>query len=84
MVDAPERARPALERAHRYPYPNRTITGGDPSDSAVAALPAMQGRLDSAGETFVCVGSTCFEPASSPESLDAVLARAQSVTFGAD
>ncbi len=84
VVDAAERARPALARAHRYPYPNRTIAGGDPSDSAVAALPAMQGRLDSTGNTFVCVGSTCFEPANSPESLDAVLARAQSVTFGAE
>ena len=84
VVDAPERARQVLERAHRYPYPNRTITGGDPRDRAVAALPAMQERLDSAGNTFVCVGSTCFEPASSPESLDAVLKRAQSVTIGPD
>ena len=82
VVDTPERTGPMLERAHRYPYPNRVIAGGDPRDSAVAGLPAMEGRLGGAGSAFVCVGSTCFEPASSPDSLDAVLERAQSVTFG--
>ena len=81
VVNTPHRAGPMLELAHRYPYPNRVIAGGDPRDSAVAALPATEGRLDRAGSAFVCVGSTCFEPANSPESLDAVLERAQSVTF---
>ena len=78
---APNRVAEMLLRAHRHALPNRTIAGGDPEDPAVAALPALEGRLDSAGSAFVCVGSTCYEPASSPEGLDAALRRAQSATL---
>ena len=77
--DAPSRVAEMLEQAHRCPLPNRTIAGGDPEDPAVAALPAMEGRLAAAGSAFVCVGSTCYEPADSPGQLDAALRRAQSV-----
>ena len=83
IVDPPagERAstdRPAamLERAHRHPHPNRIITGGNPDDPIIAALPAMEGRLARRGQAFVCSGSTCLEPVSSPGELDAALARA--------
>ena len=67
-----------LERAHRHSHPNRVITGGDPAESAVAALPAMNGRLERTGQGFVCMGTTCYEPAASPEALDATLERAHS------
>ena len=67
-----------LERAHRHSHPNRVITGGDPAESAVAALPAMNGRLERTGQGFVCMGATCYEPAASPEALDATLERAHS------
>ena len=67
-----------LERAHRHSHPNRVITGGDPAQPAVAALPAMNGRLERTGQGFVCMGSTCYQPAASPEALDATLERAHS------
>ena len=67
-----------LERAHRHSHPNRVITGGDPAQPAVAALPAMNGRLERKGQGFVCMGSTCYQPAASPEALDATLERAHS------
>ena len=67
-----------LERAHRHSHPNRVITGGDPAQPAVAALPAMNGRLERTGQGFVCMGTTCYEPAASPEALDATLERAHS------
>ncbi|MXX35268.1 MAG: thioredoxin domain-containing protein [Gemmatimonadetes bacterium] len=79
VVGVPQPGDGMLPRAHRCPLPNRTIGGGDPEDPAVAALPAMEGRLAAAGSAFVCVGSTCFEPADSPRQLDAALRRAQSV-----
>ena len=66
-----------LERAHRHPHPNRVITGGDPAQPEVATLPAMNGRLEHTGLGFVCMGTTCYEPAASPEALDATLERAQ-------
>ncbi|MDE2806360.1 MAG: thioredoxin domain-containing protein [Gemmatimonadota bacterium] len=69
-------------RAHREPHPNRIIVGGDPTDPAVARLPAMEGRADSVGEAFVCHGNTCQEPAASTEALDTALKRAQSVSAG--
>ena len=81
VVGEPNQVAGMLLQAHRYPLPNRTIAGGDPEDPAVAALPAMEGRLASAGSAFVCVGSTCFEPADSPGRLDAALRRAQSDTL---
>ncbi len=65
-----------LERAHRHPHPNRVITGGDPAQPAVAALPAMHERLEHTGLGFVCVGTTCYEPVASSEALDATLRRA--------
>ncbi len=83
VVGTPEAGAEMLEQAHRVPLPNRTIAGGDPGDPGVAALPAMEGRLAAAGSAFVCVGSTCFEPADSPGKLDAVLRRAQSVILEA-
>ena len=64
--------------AHRHAHPNRVIAGGDPNDPAVAALPAMEGRLDRPGEAFVCVGSTCQEPVTTAGALDRALKRAQS------
>ena len=67
-----------VDTVHRHAHPNRVIAGGDPEDPAVAALPAMEGRLDRAGEAFVCVGSTCQEPAKSSGALDRALKRAQS------
>ena len=79
VVGDSERVADMLLGAHRCPLPNRTIAGGDPEDPAVAALPAMEGRLASAGSAFVCVGSTCYEPADSHGQLDAALRRAQSV-----
>ena len=70
-----------LATAHRHPHPNRTIAGGDPSDPAVAALPVMEGRREQVGRAFVCVGTSCQEPADSPEALADRLGRAGSVTF---
>jgi len=64
-----------LAEAHRYPHPNRVITGGDPADPAVAALPALEGKLDQRGQAFVCADSTCLEPADSAEALAERLAR---------
>ena len=78
LVGPSERVAGLLDRAHRHSHPNRLIAGGAPEDPAIAALPAMEGRLNSVGEAFVCLGRTCLEPASSPEALDAALARAQS------
>ncbi len=75
IVDAPT----MLGRAHRHPHPNRVVTGGDPGDPVIAALPSMEGRLAQTGHAFVCSGSTCLEPAESPEALDAALARAAPV-----
>ena len=80
LVGSPPSLSGMLDVAHRHPHPNRVIAGGDPEDPAVAALPAMEGRLDRAGQAFVCVGTTCQEPASTPQALDAALARAQSVS----
>ena len=65
-----------LSVAHRHAHPNRVVAGGDPASPAVAALPAMQGRLDHSGRAYVCVGAACQEPVSSPESLAAALQRA--------
>ena len=70
-----------LERAHRHPHPNRVIAGGDPDDPAIAALPAMEERLERTGQAFVCVGKTCLEPVTSPGALDAALKRAHSVSL---
>ena len=78
LVGSFERVAGMLERAHRHSHPNRVITGGDPAESAVAALPAMNGRLEHTGQGFVCMGTTCYEPAASPEALDATLERAHS------
>ncbi len=78
LVGSFERVAGMLERAHRHSHPNRVITGGDPAESAVAALPAMNGRLEHTGQGFVCMGTTCYEPAASPEALDATLQRAHS------
>ena len=79
--DSPAHVAEMLRLAHRFALPNRTIAGGDPEDPAVAALPAMAGRLGVTGRAFVCVGSTCFEPSDSPGPLDAALRQAQSVIF---
>ena len=78
LVGSPPELAGMLDMAHRHPHPNRMIAGGDPADPAIAALPAMEGRLDRAGEAFVCLGRTCQEPVSNPAALDAALARAQS------
>ena len=78
LVGPPERVAGMLDRAHRHPHPNRVVGGGDPGDPAIAALPAMDGRLDHPGRAFVCLGTACQEPASTPAALDAALARAQS------
>ena len=78
LVGSPPALSGMLDVAHRHPHPNRVITGGDAEDPAIAALPAMEGRLDRAGQAFVCVGTTCQEPVSTPQALDAALARAQS------
>ncbi|MDE2875222.1 MAG: thioredoxin domain-containing protein [Gemmatimonadota bacterium] len=78
LVGSPPSLSGMLDVAHRHPHPNRVIAGGDPEDPAVAALPAMEGRLDRAGQAFVCVGTTCREPVSTPQALDAALTRAQS------
>ncbi|MYI47263.1 MAG: thioredoxin domain-containing protein, partial [Gemmatimonadetes bacterium] len=80
LVGSPPSLSGMLDVAHRHPHPNRVIAGGDPEDPAIAALPAMEGRLDRAGQAFVCVGTTCQEPVSTPQALDAALARAQSVS----
>ncbi|MDE2761372.1 MAG: thioredoxin domain-containing protein [Gemmatimonadota bacterium] len=77
LVGPPGRVAGMLDRAHRHPHPNRLIAGGDPGDPVIAALPAMEGRLDHPGQAFVCVGTACQEPAPTPEALDAALARAQ-------
>ena len=73
---ARDRTAAMLDRSHRHPHPNRVIMGGDPGDPVIAALPAMEGRLAHTGHAFVCSGSTCLEPVTSPEGLDAALARA--------
>ncbi|MDE2975041.1 MAG: thioredoxin domain-containing protein [Gemmatimonadota bacterium] len=78
LVGPPGRVAGMLDRAHRHPHPNRLVAGGDPGNPAIAALPAMEGRADRPGEAFVCLGTACQEPASSPSALDAALARAQS------
>ncbi len=62
-----------LSVAHRHAHPNRIVAGGDPACPAVAALPAMQGRLEQSGRAFVCVGAACQEPVSSPEALASAL-----------
>ena len=72
-----------IDMAHRNPHPNRVIAGGNPRDPNVAALPAMEGRLDRAGEAFVCVGSACQEPVTTSGALDRALKRAQSDSFRA-
>ncbi len=77
LVGPPERVAGMLDRAHRHPHPNRLIAGGDPGDPVIAALPAMEGRLDHPGQAFVCAGTACQDPAPTPEALDAALARAQ-------
>ncbi len=79
LVGPPARVAGMLDRAHRHPHPNRLVAGGDPGDPVITTLPAMEGRLDRPGEAFVCLGSACQEPASTPSALDAALARAQSV-----
>ncbi len=78
LVGTPEQIGGMVDTAHRHAHPNRVIAGGDPEDPAVAALPAMEGRLDRAGEAFVCVGSACQEPATTTGALDRALKRAQS------
>ena len=78
LVGSPPELAGMLDMAHRHPHPNRMIAGGDPADPAIAALPAVEGRLDRAGEAFVCLGMTCQDPVSNPAALDAALARAQS------
>ena len=78
LVGSPPALAGMLHMAHQRPHPNRLIAGGDPEDPAIASLPAMEGRLDRAGQAFVCVGTTCQEPVSDTEGLDAALARAQS------
>jgi len=78
LVGSPPALSGMLDVAHRHPHPNRVIAGGDPEDPAIAALAAMEGRLDRAGQAFVCIGTTCREPVSTPQALAAALARAQS------
>ena len=68
-----DRAAAMLEVAHRHPHPNRVVTGGDPGDPVIAALPSMEGRLAHAGQAFVCAGSACQPPVTSPEALAAAL-----------
>ena len=79
LVGSPPALSGMLDVVHRHPHPNRVIAGGDPGDPAIAALPALEGRLDRAGQAFVCVGTTCQEPVSDAAALDAALARAHSV-----
>ena len=79
LVGSPPELAGMLGHAHRHPHPNRVVGGGDPGNPAIAALPAMEGRLDHGGQAFVCLGTACQEPASSPAALDAALARAQAV-----
>jgi len=67
--------RAMLRRAHRHPHPNRIVTGGDPDDPVIAALPSMRNRLAHRGRAFVCSGGACLEPASTPEALDAAIAK---------
>ncbi len=78
LVGSPAELSDMLVAAHRHAHPNRVVAGGDPGDAAIAALPTMEGRLDRAGQAFVCLGSACQEPASDAAALDAALARAQS------
>ena len=73
IVETPKRATAMLERAHRHPHPHRVIAGGDPADPLIAALPAMQGRLDARGQVFVCRNGSCLEPVSSAEGLGKAL-----------
>ena len=79
LAGAGKRIDEMLAVAHRHPHPNRTIVGGDPTNPRVAALPAMEGRLDRSGRAFVCVGKACQEPADSPKGLADGLKRAGAV-----
>ena len=79
LAGAGRRVDEMLAVAHRHPHPNRTIVGGDPADPAVAALPAMEGRLDRSGRAFVCVGAACQEPADSADALAERLRRTGAV-----
>ena len=81
---APDRTAAMLDRAHRHPHPNRVNIGGDPRDPVIAALPGMEGRLARTGHAFVCSGNTCLEPVTSPEGLDAALARAGTLQGSAE
>ena len=76
LVGSPPELSGMLDVAHRHIHPNRMICGGDPADATIAALPVMEGRLDLAGQAFVCFGKTCQEPVSTPSALDAALSRA--------
>ena len=69
LVGAPAQTDPMLPVAHHHPHPNRVVAGGDPKHPVVAALPAMSGRQERAGEAFVCRSGTCLEPAATPEAL---------------
>ena len=69
LVGTSTQTGPMLPVAHRCPHPHRVVVGGDPDHPAVAALPAMSGRRDRAGEAFVCRAGTCLAPAASPEAL---------------
>ena len=91
IVEAPredrvqrDRTAAMLETAHRHPHPNRVISGGDPGDPVIAALPAMEGRLAHTGHAFVCSGSACLEPVTSPKALDAALDRAGTLRGSAE
>ncbi len=81
LAGPPEGVGAMLLRAHRHAHPNRVILGGDPENPAVAALPAMEGRLDRVGEAVVCEGPVCSEPMASPEALGDRLKRVKIVTF---
>ncbi len=76
LVGSPPELSGMLDVAHRHVHPNRMICGGDPADATIAALPVMEGRLDHAGQAFVCFGKTCQEPVSTAAALDAALGRA--------
>ena len=81
LVGKPAQTASMLAAAHRCPHPNRVVAGGDPDHPAIAALPAMSGRLERAGQAFVCRGGTCLEPATSPEGLARTLADGGAVSF---
>ena len=76
IVETPAEATALLAEAHRSLHSHRVIAGGDPADPRIAALPAMQGRLEARGQAFVCQDGRCLEPASSAAELGRVL-RAQ-------